>query len=107
MPAPAEVAQRRDAIHSETSEAAKTAPSSANWWSDHPVAPEDERWVPGHGLEFESRDGLFALAIRLRAQFLYQVEREYDPEGSAHADPRHNLTLRRARVVFAQLQAAF
>ena len=71
-----------------------------SWWDDHPVAVNDTKWVPGEGLEFESKDKLFSLALRLRAQFLYQVERPFDKEEGEREDPTQNLTIRRARIVF-------
>lgn len=73
-------------------------PRTAIWLRDHDV--HEERWVPEEGLEFESSDGLFALALRLRAQFLYQVERPYERDAEERGDPEQNLTIRRARVVF-------
>lgn len=71
-----------------------------SWWDDHPVAVDDTKWVPGEGLEFESKDKLFSLALRLRAQFLYQVERPFNKEDGKREDPTQNLTIRRARIVF-------
>lgn len=100
-PTPVQASEQQTATVDAASAAEQLAAPDTTWWHDHPAAPEDERWVPGHGLEFESRDGLFALAIRLRAQILYQVERGYDLEASSYDDPRQNLTLRRARIVFA------
>jgi phosphate-selective porin OprO and OprP len=74
------------------------APRKKLWLQDHQV--HEERWVPEEGIEFESADKLFALALRLRAQFLYQVERPYDRQEQERADPEQNLTIRRARIVF-------
>lgn len=71
------------------------------WWTDHPVALESIRWSPGDGLTFASEDGLFSLALRLRAQFLYEVEMPYDRAEGERGDVEQNLLIRRARVVFA------
>ncbi len=54
------------------------------------------RFVPGKGLSFESDDGQFAMAMRLRAQFLYTGLHEPEEE-----EPLvHSFQIRRARLQF-------
>lgn len=77
------------------------AKAPRTWWSDHPVQVDEQSWVPGDGLEFVSKDDMFSMAIRLRGQFLYEVERGFDADKNARSDPKQNLTLRRARITFA------
>jgi len=77
------------------------AAPARRWWTEHPVAIDEQSWVPGEGLEFVSKDELFSMAIRLRGQFLYQVERGYDAALAERGDPKQNLMIRRARIVFA------
>ncbi|MEM6989825.1 MAG: porin [Myxococcota bacterium] len=52
-------------------------------------------YKPGTGMTFESQDGRFKLATRLRAQFRYTLENE-DESG----DTLHGLQIRRARLQF-------
>jgi phosphate-selective porin OprO and OprP len=77
----------------------RAAPRS--FWTDHPVEVDEQSWVPGDGLEFVSKDDKFSMAIRLRGQFLYTVERGYDAQSRERDEPKQNLTLRRARITFA------
>ena len=60
--------------------------------SDHPVNEEKSRFRAGKGLHVESKDGDFALATRVRAQMLYEV----DSEG----EWTQSMQIRRARVQF-------
>jgi len=57
---------------------------------------EAQRFVPGRGLEFRSKDGRFALAMSLRFGFLYSLKRE--PGASERL---HNFEIRRFRAVFS------
>ena len=59
----------------------------------HPATQTHSSFIPGKGLKVVSGDGRFALATRLRAQFLYSVM-----EGQSA--PTHLFELRRARAVF-------
>lgn len=56
--------------------------------------PKKARFDPGKGVSFQSEDKTFALAMRLRAQFLYTV---LDESGE---DLTHLLQIRRARLQF-------
>ncbi len=62
-----------------------------------PVDGETQRFVPGKGLEFKSKDGRFALAMSLRFGFLYSYK--HDP--SADPSDAHNFEIRRFRTVFS------
>jgi phosphate-selective porin OprO/OprP len=57
---------------------------------------EAQRFVPGKGIEFKSKDGRFALAMSLRVGFLYSLKRDGDP-----AAILHNFEIRRFRTVFS------
>jgi len=61
-----------------------------------PTDGEAQRFVPGKGLEFKSRDGRFALAMSLRFGFLYSFKHD-DAEPTA----QHNFEIRRFRTVFS------
>ena len=63
-----------------------------------PADGEAQRFVPGKGLEFKSKDGRFALAMSLRFGFLYSFR--HDP-ASADAVDQHNFEIRRFRTVFS------
>jgi len=62
-----------------------------------PADGEAQRFVPGKGLEFKSKDGRFALAMSLRFGFLYSFK--HDPASTAAVD-QHNFEIRRFRTVF-------
>ena len=62
-----------------------------------PADGEAQRFVPGKGLEFKSKDGRFALAMSLRFGFLYTFK--HDPS-IADAVDQHNFEIRRFRTVF-------
>lgn len=62
--------------------------------SPHPVNVGAATFVPGDGLYFESADGRFAIATRLRAQFRYTLEHE------ASESTQQALQIRRARLQF-------
>ncbi len=62
-----------------------------------PAEGEAQRFVPGKGLEFKSKDGRFALAMSLRFGFLYSFR--HDP-ANADAVDQHNFEIRRFRSVF-------
>jgi phosphate-selective porin OprO/OprP len=57
---------------------------------------EAQRFVPGKGIEFQSKDGRFALAMSLRVGFLYSMKRDGDPPATLH-----NFEIRRFRTVFS------
>lgn len=59
-----------------------------------PANGEAQRFVPGKGIEFKSKDGRFALAMSLRFGFLYSMKHEPD------VDVAHNFEIRRFRTVF-------
>jgi len=61
-----------------------------------PTDGEAQRFVPGKGLEFKSKDGRFALAMSLRFGFLYSFKHD-DAEPTA----QHNFEIRRFRTVFS------
>lgn len=61
-----------------------------------PTDGEAQRFVPGKGLEFKSKDGRFSLAMSLRFGFLYSMKRDGDP-----AAVQHNFEIRRFRTVFS------
>lgn len=52
------------------------------------------RWVPGKGIEFASKDGRFALQLRARVQFRYDI----DNPGAAGKPTQQTLQVRRARL---------
>ncbi|MCX4247809.1 porin [Paraliomyxa miuraensis] len=62
---------------------------------EHPVDMGKATFEPGNGLALESKDGRFALATRLRAQFLYTLEHE-----DATDETSHGFQIRRARLQF-------
>src|SRR4051812_16840204 len=55
-----------------------------------PADGEAQRFVPGKGIEFKSKDGRFSLAMSLRFGFLYSMRRDADPP-----DILHNFEIRR------------
>jgi len=57
---------------------------------------EAQRFVPGKGLEFKSKDGRFALAMSLRFGFLYSFKHD-----DAESTDQHNFEIRRFRTVFS------
>jgi len=61
-----------------------------------PTDGEAQRFVPGKGLEFKSRDGRFALAMSLRFGFLYSFKHD-----DAESSNQHNFEIRRFRTVFS------
>lgn len=63
--------------------------------ADQSVDVDRARFVPGKGLVLTSRDRRFSLATRLRAQVLYELERDRETEALGHS-----LQLRRARLQF-------
>jgi hypothetical protein len=73
-------------------------PGESELMDDHPVDAEKIRFRPGKGLEFVSKDKLFALTARLRAQLLYTIEHDNAAEEDAW---QQSLQLRRARMQFA------
>ena len=64
-----------------------------------PTDGEAQRFVPGKGLEFKSKDGRFALAMSLRFGFLYSYKHE--ESGDAPDTRQHNFEIRRFRTVFS------
>ncbi len=60
-----------------------------------PTDGEAQRFVPGKGIEFKSKDGRFSLAMSLRFGFLYSLKRE------AESPDLHNFEIRRFRTVFS------
>lgn len=61
----------------------------------HEVDASNAYYKPGNGLTFESKDGRFALATRLRAQFRYTLNRDGES-----GDTSHGVQIRRARLQF-------
>jgi len=61
-----------------------------------PTDGEAQRFVPGKGLEFRSKDGRFALAMSLRFGFLYSFKHD-----DAESSNQHNFEIRRFRTVFS------
>ncbi len=61
-----------------------------------PTDGEAQRFVPGKGLEFKSKDGRFALAMSLRFGFLYSFKHD-----DAASTNQHNFEIRRFRTVFS------
>ena len=61
-----------------------------------PTDGEAQKFVPGKGIEFKSKDGRFALAMSLRFGFLYSLRN--DPAAAA---VDHNFEIRRFRTVFS------
>ena len=60
-----------------------------------PTDGEAQKFVPGKGIEFKSKDGRFALAMSLRFGFLYSLRN--DPAAAAGD---HNFEIRRFRTGF-------
>ena len=65
----------------------------------HPVKLDKATWKPGDGLTFESADGRFKLATRLRMQLRYAFEADYNADEDSQ-DLSHMYQIRRARVQF-------
>jgi hypothetical protein len=61
-----------------------------------PTDGEAQRFVPGKGIEFKSKDGRFSLAMSLRFGFLYSLKHEAETPGL-----QHNFEIRRFRTVFS------
>lgn len=61
-----------------------------------PTDGEAQRFVPGKGIEFKSKDGRFSLAMSLRFGFLYSLKHEAETPGLLH-----NFEIRRFRTVFS------
>jgi hypothetical protein len=68
---------------------------------DRDVAEAKVRFRPGKGLEVRSTDGDFSVALRLRAQILYDLVREPAEDGGGGATFTEALQIRRARVGFS------
>jgi hypothetical protein len=81
-------------------EAAVVEPGPGTWYHEHEVAFQDEGFVPGKGLTIRSKDGLFSMELRLRAQFLYQVTRPFDTAEGEYGDLEQGMQIRRARIQF-------
>lgn len=61
-----------------------------------PTDGEAQRFVPGKGIEFKSKDGRFSLAMSLRFGFQYSLRRDADSP-----ELLHNFEIRRFRTVFS------
>ncbi len=68
-------------------------------YTTHDVDPASVRFKPGKGLEFKSTDGLFSLAMGLRAMFLYELNN--DPSLPSGDQSTQEVMIRRARITFA------
>lgn len=78
----------------ESASEAPFAPDEKRRMGKHPLDSESAHVKPGTGFVFESADGDFAFAPRLRAQLLYEAE---DPE---NAPGTQSVQIRRARLQF-------
>jgi phosphate-selective porin OprO and OprP len=76
------------------SSAGPFAPDEERLMDNHPIDSTKATVKPGTGFEWKSADGDFSFAPRLRAQFLYELEKE---EG---VDAAQSIQFRRARLQF-------
>ena len=92
-------AQAQDAAPAPAA-ATATAADKPAWQSKHALDAAETRWVPGKGLELNSKNKLFRFYLRPRGQLFYHVDIERVRDiGPVESDDQHAVGLIERQVL--------